>query len=306
MGKISRITIVVSIVSLSAFFFVLNKEQKGEETSKIMQNANLTQGDDLQGVVTQKNDELKIDTSAKFKNLEKNIKRQKGTFGLYVKNLTKNEKYEINSNVNFLPLSLYKIPVAYAVGKKIELGEMQWDQTLTYTIDDYFEGLGTIGSSYFGTQYTVEKLVDLMLRESDNTAQKMLKNYLGEDYLKDSFIEISNNSETSLYKDDGVTTPHEISEVIENMFYTDKLNQEDKDKILDFMFPTSYDNRLSPYLDENLIFYHKVGIFENSFHDCGVLKGQDKEMVVCLMSKETDQESLNNVYEMIGEFLNSL
>ena len=72
------------------------------------------------------------------------------------------------------------------------------------------------------------------------------------------------------------------------------------------MYPTSYDNKINPYLEESLTFYHKVGIMEGMYHDCGIIKGEDKDLILCLMSKDITEESFNNVVNYIAEFVNEL
>ena len=122
-----------------------------------------------------------------FGELTRLLDQQEGTFGLYIKDMSSNKTYEYNIDENFYPLSLYKIPVSYLVARDAEKGDLSWDDEITYTVYDYFDQYGTVASSGFGQQYTLEKIIELMLRESDNTAYKMLKNSLGEDYLDNEF-----------------------------------------------------------------------------------------------------------------------
>ncbi len=243
-------------------------------------------------------------TSADLRILNKNIEENKGTYGLYIKNMINGEIYEINSYEEFDSLSLYKIPLAYSTVSKIEEGELEWNQLIPYTINDYYNGFGTIGSSFFGTEFTLEKILELMLRESDNSAQQMLKNYLGDGYLISKFKYISGNDQTTLFTDEQNSSPAEISTILENMFYKSSLSEENKKTLLSFMYPTEYDNFISPYLKDNVTFYHKVGISEGSFHDCGIIDEANVKLVVCLMSDNTTEDTFKNICKLVATFVN--
>ena len=242
----------------------------------------------------------------RFSDLESLIQNSKGTFGLYIKDIDNNIEYEINSSSKFYPLSLYKVPISYIIVRDIENEDISWEDTLTYTQSDYYDQYGTIASSGFGSEYSLDKVIELMLRESDNTAFKMISNLLGEAYLNSEFRKMTGNKKIDLFDEYSETSPIECSVLMENIFFKGWLEDENVEKILSFMYPTSYDNTLSLYFDEELTYYHKVGIYESMYHDCGVVRGESKNIIVCLMSKDSTEESLNFVSKKTAEFINEL
>ena len=265
--------------------------------------------DDTQssGTSTENDDNFNsAELNKEFSDLVSVIRNSEGTFGLYIKDLSLNTEYEFNENEDFYPLSLYKVPVSYIVVKDIEKGKLNWEDEITYTRSDYYDQYGTIASSGFGSKYTVDKIVELMLRESDNTAFKMIENLLGKEYLNSEFKKITENENADLFNEEEVTTPKTFAFIIENIFFKTSMQDQNREKLLSYMYPTAYDEALNPYLRENLVFYHKVGISEGMYHNCGIVRSEEKNIILCLMSKNFTEESFNQVNRNVAEFISSL
>ncbi len=308
MRKGSWIVFILLILSSLALIFVFKEESKYGLQDELADNQDVKINWDINSTeqTTPQDATSKRNPKIGFENLKNEINKQEGTYGLYITDLINKTEYEMNSTQKFLPLSLYKLPLIYAAVKKIEQEDLKWDETITYTKEDYFDGFGSIATSGVGSEYSVEKVIELMLRESDNSGQQMIKNLLGDDYIEEEFKKISDDRNTTIFHEEGTTTPLEFSNILGNIFYKNNISQENKDKLLSFMYPTTFDIFIIPYLNENLVFYHKVGISENSYHDCGIVKGPGKELIVCLMSQETNESNFDNVCKLVGEFLNTL
>ena len=115
-----------------------------------------------------------VKLNKEFSDLVSVIQNSEGTFGLYIKDLSLNTEYKFNENEEFYPLSLYKIPISYIVVKDVEKGKLNWEDEIIYTRSDYYDQYGTIALSGFGSKYTVDRIIELMIRESDNTALNFL------------------------------------------------------------------------------------------------------------------------------------
>ncbi len=298
MRKGKDVLIIAIISSLISLILILINEIKNSPGDGFFNNI-LKSKSSPNTVVTQSENK-------EFSDLTRLIEEQEGIFGLYIKDMSSNKTYEYNTDENFYPLSLYKIPVSYLVARDVDKGDISWEDEITYTKDDYFDQYGTVASSGFGSQYKLEKIVELMLRESDNSAYKMIKNSLGEDYLDDEFKKITGNKNRQLFDEEELISPKEFSLLFENIFFKNWLNDQSKEKLLSYMYPTSYDNTISLYLKDDLTFYHKVGLAGSQYHDCGLVKNDTKNIIVCLMTGETTEESLDFVSNKTAEFINNL
>ena len=96
--------------------------------------------------------------------------------------------------------------------------------------------------------------------------------------------------------------------VFEKLYFGGYLNDADKKYLSDLMVHTSFEDRISAYLREDLIFSHKIGSWPDSWHDCGVVYTETKEseLIVCLMSQRAPYENFLNAAKMTGEFVNIL
>lgn len=74
------------------------------------------------------------------------------------------------------------------------------------------------------------------------------------------------------------------------------------------MKKTNYDDRIYSGLNAGLVFSHKAGNWPNdlSWHDCGIVIGDKKDIVVCLMSSNAKFVDFLLVAQKVGEFVTSL
>lgn len=241
----------------------------------------------------------------KFQELRNKISNEEGIYGLYIKDTLTGKNYKMNVEEEFYPLSLLKLPIAYIVARDVEKGDLKWDDMLEYKYEDFFSQFGTINSFGFGSTFELKKIVELMLRESDNAAPNMLKRHLGKDYLNEEFKKISGDSTIDLFDEELLTNPEKCAYIIEGIFYKKWLSDESVNLLLSYLNPTSYDETLNPYLNSNLAFYHKVGFSTGMYHNCGIVRGENKDLVLCLMSKEITDESFVRVNQYVAEFINN-
>lgn len=304
MKRIKWAVIIPFLLSLMVVFFLFKKETElpEEPTDPIFRiNRRETDTDQTDDVVVEKSPQ-----DIEFESLITNIMAETGTYGLYIKDVNLNKEYEYNSNEQFYPLSLFKLPLAYIVVRDVEKGDLAWEDTLEYKREDYYDGFGTIGASGVGSEFRLDKLVELMIRESDNTAPKMLKRILGEEYLNEEYKKVTGDKSVELFDENLTTSPKKCSQTTEGIFYKDWISDESKNFLLSFMYPTSYDKTISPVLNEGLTFYHKVGIAEGMYHNCGIIRGENKDLILCLMSQGITENGFDNVSRYTAEFINGL
>lgn len=300
MSRQSLKTIVSIALSAMVLFFLFKKESSTGNTVFTLPKEN-----DGEIVASEKVSQETVEDDD-FELLKSKIDKEIGTYGLYIKDLRSSSIYEFNSNEDFYPLSLFKLPLAYIVIRDVEKGNLSWDDQIEYKREDYYDGFGTVGSSGIGSKFRLDILVELMIRESDNTAPKMIKRLMGEDYLNEEFKKITGDRNSDLFDEYLMTTPKKCVQIMEGMFYKKWINDQSVDMLESFMYPTSYDGTLTPLLNSDLNFYHKVGISGSMYHNCGIVKSEEKELLLCLMSKNITEESFSNVNQYLADFINNL
>lgn len=106
---------------------------------------------------------------------------------LYFEYLNTGANISINQDVRILPASLIKVPLAMAVMKKIEKGDWKLYNELILTKEDRDNEWGEVYKRPIGSPITVEKLIEEMLLNSDNTAYRILYRNLSMDEVRDVF-----------------------------------------------------------------------------------------------------------------------
>ncbi|MGQ9917657.1 MAG: serine hydrolase [Bryobacteraceae bacterium] len=106
-----------------------------------------------------------------------------GVMGVAVIDLTSGRTLALNGEVVTAQASLIKVPVLAAAFQKIESGSLALDQKVELTEKDKAGGSGTLDAR-LGAQplsLTIEELLTLMIRDSDNTATNKVIALVGMD-----------------------------------------------------------------------------------------------------------------------------
>lgn len=250
----------------------------------------------------------KLDIKDNFDILVTNISKIDGVYAIYIKDLRTNEVYEYNSGEKIYAASLYKVPLALATYKAVQDNKLTLDTEIAFSVKYLAAGTGSIQSS-LKNEYTVAELIELLLKESDNTSQNMLVDSVGYEYINESFKYLV--SDGARFNVDNISTAYDIGITFEKIYLL-AVGKDDKQYIdakyaremLNTMLDTSFDDRISAGLGNNILFAHKIGSWgtTGSWHDCGIAF-INAPVVVCVMSKDTTFENLVEVSTQVGKFL---
>lgn len=108
-----------------------------------------------------------------------------GAFGVYVKHLKDGAALSYHGSRQWYLSSTTKVPIAVALMKKVEAGEISLSRQLVLRKSDYVDGAGELQRTKPGTKFTVRALLERMLVHSDSSATDMLVRLIGPDYLNE-------------------------------------------------------------------------------------------------------------------------
>ena len=157
--------------------------------------------------------------------LEKALAGFKGNAGIYVRNLKTGKSASVDADTIFPTASMVKIPIMIGVFDKINKGELQFDQLLTYRDSLKYDD-GITGSFRDSTKIPLPKVIHLMISLSDNTGSLWLQSLAGggaaiNQWLENNgFISTRVNSRTPGRKQNqatygwGQTSPREMAELM--------------------------------------------------------------------------------------------
>lgn len=109
--------------------------------------------------------------------IEKEVTGFRGTVGVYIKNLKTGKEAFVNADTIFPTASTIKVPIMVGIFNKIEKGELDYFQPLTYTANrQLYDGdTGLIASLKDSTQVLLSIVQMLSICTSDNSASLWLQ-----------------------------------------------------------------------------------------------------------------------------------
>jgi beta-lactamase class A len=216
-----------------------------------------------------------------------------GTYGVVVHDPSSGKTVALNADKRFFAASLTKLPVLLtlyrgAAHHEVNLG----DEISILPSDIQAYGTGVLykhPSKYpVGYTMTLRECAEFMIKESDNTAWVMLNRYLGRANVEAELDRIGATS--TAYWTPNITTPNDILLVLRKIadpsYTTPKLSAE----MLELMTNTSFEDRLPQPLPEGTRVAHKIGSYESTFSDAGIVfpdwrGGTNQEYFIVIFSE---------------------
>ena len=199
---------------------------------------------------------------------------------------------DINASKVYATASIIKIPVLIDLFKSIEAGQVSLEETMPLT--EYFrtEGSGSLQFKAAMSEYTIDKLAELMITESDNSATNMLMTRVGSmtdvnQAIRDWGLK---NTEVQTWLPDYAGTNHttarEMGRMLYNIDENDKfLNQESRAKILNYMGHVHNNRLIHAGLGPGAVFLHKTGDIGTMLGDAGiVIAPNGKKYIVVILA----------------------
>ena len=199
---------------------------------------------------------------------------------------------DINASKVYATASIIKIPVLIDVFKSIEAGQISLDDTIPLT--EYFrtEGSGSLQFRAENSEYTIDKLAEIMITESDNSATNMLMTKVGSmtdvnQSIRDWGLK---NTEVQTWLPDYLGTNHTTAREMGRMLYNIDENEEfltpsSRTKMLNYMGHVHNNRLIHAGLGEGAVFLHKTGDIGTMLGDAGiVITPQGKKYIVVILA----------------------
>lgn len=104
-----------------------------------------------------------------------------GVVGVAILHLESGDTVSLRGGERFPMQSVFKVPVALAILRRVDAGELRLDRVVPVAAADLRPGHSPIAEAHpnGGARYTVRELLRLMVAESDNTAADLLLSLAG-------------------------------------------------------------------------------------------------------------------------------
>lgn len=216
--------------------------------------------------------------------------------GVYLKDLNTGRIWEYNPDRLFPSASLIKVPIMASVFEKIRTGGLTLDTQIKLTRNDRAGGSGSLKWVRDGTSLSVMEIIYKMITESDNTATKMLIDYIGFDYFQRTFEKIG-LAYTKIYPEglsltsgrvarENYTTAREMAGLMERIYKGDLVDRNSSEMMLDFLKHTKSRSRLRKGLPIGWEIGHKTGLLRKSCHDVGIVFSPRGDYIIAVLTSD--------------------
>lgn len=261
---------------------------------------------------------------AQFKILESAIvdvittaEKEKGVteVSVFIRDLLSNRWFSINDSKNYAPGSLMKLPLAMAYYKLAEVNPEVILRRVTYETALPVKGLSEVGSTsnlINGHIYTVDQIIDQMIINSDNNAMLFLFKNIDNGFLTKVFAELGVVASPTDTGGQEFISTRSYAGLLRNLYNASYLNREMSDHLLKHLSESTYRSGLVAGVPAQTLVAHKFGdrtvvnesdgaVLWRSLHDCGIVYKKDRNYIICVMTKGSDNADLSGVIKDISK-----
>lgn len=218
---------------------------------------------------------------------------------VYYRDLNNGPWFGINEADKFFPASLLKLPLAMSLYDRAEIDTGLLSREVIFKEDpEVSSQLQPFAGSeklVDGKKYTVQYLLDLMLRESDNNAANTLAQIAGMKVIDDVYHNLGLDLPQP-GQDYRIDTHKYASffRILYNATYADKVASE---KILQTLSDATFTEGLVSGTPKDVIVSHKFGTRRVDdttvqLHDCGIIYAAQRPYILCIMTQGNDFNTL--------------
>ena len=193
-----------------------------------------------------------------------------GVHGVVVLDPLSGESASLNADRRFVAASLSKLYALLTLYSAAAEGELSlYDYITMRASDGWAEGTGVLYAQPVGTTMTLRECATYLIKESDNTAEVMLNRYLREKEIEAELRRVGASSTS--YWVPNTTTPDDVLQVLRATADPSHTSPELSAEMLEIMTGTSFEDRLPEPLPEGTRVAHKIGSWETTFSDAGIV-----------------------------------
>lgn len=236
--------------------------------------------------------------------LENTLQGVQGSVGVVATDLATGESAAVNPTWTFPAASVAKVPIAMALLHLVTEGRVSLQEKVVYHADTDYEG--GAGSLQFelkdGDAVSLDRLLERMIRVSDNIARNMIERYIGSDTIRQYML------------DQGVQPPYyapwplmtaEGSDTLLRRLDAGKagISPELTRLLLDHMEHTVFNDRIPAGLPPDVTVAHKVGTLENDVHDVGIVYAPDRSFILSVFTENIPYDDATSLIARLASVM---
>lgn len=236
---------------------------------------------------------------------------------VFFRDLKTKHWYGVNPDDQFSPRSLLKLPLAIAYYKLSEIDPAILTQEFTYkqgTSLNQYEHFNSSTPLVVGKSYSVQTMLDRMIKDSDNDVVQTLAQYINKDFynkvLLDLGVDVPTVAAGGMQAD--FLTAKIYAATLRTLYNSSYLSPTQSEKLLATLSESSFTSGLVAGVPKGTVIAHKFGegtemdpntkaVIKRELHDCGIIYREDNPYILCVMTEGNNFDDLSTIIAHISQ-----
>lgn len=214
-------------------------------------------------------------------------------YSFYFEYLPSGTAMRIGDDNQLVAASLIKLPLVMNLYRAAELEKIDLDKTVTIAADEVDGSYGSLWEKGAGTQFTLRRLAQYVLEESDNTAAHAIYNHT-KNLLTEEEQSLAQLDVDQTMKDGhAIINAKSYTSVLKSLYFASYVNRNSSNEILSYLTSSAEHDRLTKNLPSDIKVAHKNGVYDQMKveSDCGIIYATKRPYALCIMIGLSNEES---------------
>lgn len=221
---------------------------------------------------------------------------------VYFRDLDSGAWTGVGEDETYTPSSMLKIVAMMAALKESETDPNILSEKLYMTRTPAGHELFVPDDTYESGYYTLQDLIDIMIRYSDNDA---LNAIVSDPKIKDEYTEIFTLMRLPLKNSNGseidFMSPRSFSALFRSLYNSSFFQWDVSEHVLSLLSETTFSDGIVAGVPAGTSVAHKFGENTDELHDCGIVYYPDNPYLLCVMTKGSSFKTLENAIAGISK-----
>jgi beta-lactamase class A len=237
---------------------------------------------------------------------------------VFFRDLSSRRWAAVGKDERYAPGSMLKVVLAIAYLKLSEIEPQILTQEVIYSpskvsMND-MEKFKPKSNLVPGEKYSVESLIERMIKDSDNDVTLLLNDSIDQGFLHKVFSDLNITLPASGGSEQNFVGVERISSMMRALYLASYLNADNSQKLLSLMTQTSFAQGIASGVPTHTPVAHKFGEREvvdmdtkkavsAELHDCGIVYKDDHPYILCVMTEGSTYDHLTNILSDISKLV---
>jgi beta-lactamase class A len=235
--------------------------------------------------------------------LDRLLQDQQGSYGVLVEAQASGERYEHQADDVFRSASVYKLPLAIEVLRRVDRHQLDLDDQLTIADEDATEG-EPLGGVYPGDTITVQQALTLITGVSSNAAAHALMRLIGRSELDQSWSRLgwhatlvprAESSDDSSDAPAAVTSAADMADLFDRLLRGQLLTVTNSLRLLQLLSAPDQLDPIGPALPEGTAHVGKTGNLDDASTVASVVYTPTGPLIVVVLDQGVEPASARAV-----------